>query len=261
MCAHGTSAAGACSSTALTGEGVPVKEQLQDLRRALHRLAAAVMWRNGEQLEPLGNTVFYECVDTHDAPIMIMTVPSIDKNRDGIPDVTQSGAATTISDSQEIGLLQDMHTKVAADAGAELTIKTDLPVIGLLQNVHTKGMAKLRRLRQVKLIDRDPMNRHTTTAIGRRHSPRASLQRKLLSRKTLPSSRPWPSPVRTRGGVACVRWHAQNAAAPTHALRTTLARNVESTHIRECAACAWYACEARLPREARRRRGRGRHWW
>ena len=43
----------------------------------------------------------------------------------------------------------------------------------------------------------------------------------------------------------------------------------ECSHIRECAACAWYAyirCakaaqEARLPREARRRRGRGRHRW
>ena len=43
----------------------------------------------------------------------------------------------------------------------------------------------------------------------------------------------------------------------------------EYGHIRECAACVWYACTrcteaaqaARLPREARRRRGRGRHWW
>ena len=34
-----------------------------------------------------------------------------------------------------------MHTKVTADAGAELTIKTELPVIGLLQNVDTQGMA------------------------------------------------------------------------------------------------------------------------
>ena len=41
------------------------------------------------------------------------------------------------------------------------------------------------------------------------------------------------------------------------------------SHIRDCAACAWYACTrcteaaqaAWLPREARRRRGRGRHWW
>ena len=42
----------------LTGEDVPVEQQLQDLRPALQRLAAAVMWRDGEQLEPLGNTVF-----------------------------------------------------------------------------------------------------------------------------------------------------------------------------------------------------------
>ena len=43
----------------------------------------------------------------------------------------------------------------------------------------------------------------------------------------------------------------------------------EHGHFRECAACVWYACirctkaaqAARLPREARRRRGRGRHWW
>ena len=40
------------------------------------------------------------------------------------------GAAITL-DSQGIGLLQDMHTKGMADAGAELTTKPDLPVIGL----------------------------------------------------------------------------------------------------------------------------------
>ena len=42
----------------------------------------------------------------------------------------------------------------------------------------------------------------------------------------------------------------------------------EYSHIRECAACIWYACArcteaaqaAKLPWEARRRRGRGRHW-
>ena len=148
MCAHGTSAAGACSSTArLLQLGSQARmclssRQLQDLRLALQRLAAAVMWRNGEQLVPLGNTVFTECVDTYDAPTMIITVPSIDKNRDGIPDVTQSGAATTINpDSQGIGLLQDLRTKVMADVGAELTIKLDSQGTGLLQDLHTKGMA------------------------------------------------------------------------------------------------------------------------
>ena len=43
----------------------------------------------------------------------------------------------------------------------------------------------------------------------------------------------------------------------------------EYSHIRECAACIWHACTrcteaaqaAKLPWEARRRRGRGRHWW
>ena len=43
----------------------------------------------------------------------------------------------------------------------------------------------------------------------------------------------------------------------------------EYSHIRECAAYIWYACTrcteaaqaAKLPWEARRRRGRGRHWW
>ena len=116
--------------------------QLQDLRRALQRLAAAVMWGNGEQLVALGNTVFHERVETYGAPTMTMTVPSIDKNRDGIPDVTQSGAATTINpDSQEIGLLQDLRTKVMADVGAELTTKPDSQEIGLLQDLHTKGMA------------------------------------------------------------------------------------------------------------------------
>ena len=43
----------------------------------------------------------------------------------------------------------------------------------------------------------------------------------------------------------------------------------EYSHIRECAACIWYACTscteaaqaANLPWEARRRRGRARHWW
>ena len=43
----------------------------------------------------------------------------------------------------------------------------------------------------------------------------------------------------------------------------------EYSHIRECAACIWYACTrcteaaqaAKPPWEARRRRGCGRHWW
>ena len=43
---------------------MPVEQQLRDLRRALQRLAAVVMWRDGVQLEPLGNMVFYECEDT-----------------------------------------------------------------------------------------------------------------------------------------------------------------------------------------------------
>ena len=46
---------------------VLVEQQLRDLRRALQRLVAAVMWRDGVQLEPLGNTVFYECEDTTSA--------------------------------------------------------------------------------------------------------------------------------------------------------------------------------------------------
>ena len=70
--------------------------------------------------------------------------------------------------------------------------------------------------------------------------------------------------------MACVRWHAQNAAASPRASRTTHAIKCgEYSHIRECAACIWYACTscteaaqaAKLPWEARRRRGRGRHWW
>ena len=43
---------------------VPVEQQLRDLRGVLQRLAAAVMWRDGVQLEPLNKMVFYECEDT-----------------------------------------------------------------------------------------------------------------------------------------------------------------------------------------------------
>ena len=38
-------------------------------------------------------------------------------------------------------MLQDLHIKGMADAGAELTTKPDSQGIGLLQDSHTKGMA------------------------------------------------------------------------------------------------------------------------
>ena len=217
----------------VTGEDVPVEQQLQDLRRALRRLVAAVMCRDGEQPEPLGNTVFYECVDTDDAPTMITTVPSFDKNRDGIPDVTQSGAA--------IGLLQDMHTKVAADAGAE---------------VETSEAYSQRSNEQAQ------NDGHWKEALT---SNIASTKAVIEENTSKFKSMAVPSEDTNRGGmrqVACPK-----CGCPTCVEDDACDECGEYSHIRDSAACAWYACirctkaaaqQARLPREARRRRGRGR---
>ena len=172
---------------------------------------------------------------------------------------------------RERGLLQDLHTKGMADAGAELITKLDLPGIGLLQNVHTKGMA------------REAAEVETSEAYSQRSNEQAqndghwkealtsniASTRAVLEENTAKfESMTVPSEDTYRGGM-------RQVACPFCGCPTTCVEDDSCdecggySHIRECAACAWYACirctkaaqEARLPREARRRRGRGRHRW
>ena len=130
-CVHGTSVAGACSSTAapppvgLTGWEVPVEQQLRDLRRALQRLAAAVMWRDGVQLEPLGNTVLYECEDTTSADVTADAMPAGKARPPGIakhsattkPELALFYGEAGLSLSRASGTTSADVSAVAKDAG------------------------------------------------------------------------------------------------------------------------------------------------
>ena len=296
----------------LTGGEMPVEQQLRDLGRALERLAAVVMWRDGVPmpqvvkgtLETMENTPKERISER--TRVVDATVPQImEELQERIPQrmqeqvvdapvhmtVHQPGDQTrrvpadlvhrqncryacgdAVKGPSDSDCFEDSGKPAGAVrrqscGGASGLADAPVPPVALQERISERmheqtvdQVTKHAEIPQILYIDEVV----DMLVVMQRQVPR--IQTVLM---TMEGPRTQFVGRVMEALMACVRWHAHNAAASPRASRDACDECGEYSHIRECAACIWYACTrcteaaqtAKLPWEARRRRGRGRHRW
>ena len=249
----------ALPAVGLTGGEVLVEQQLRDLRRALQRLAAAVMWRDGV---PMPQVV----KGTLDA-----TLPHIVEELQERISERMHGQVVDVSVPMTVHQPGDQARRVPADLSHRQSCR------------YACGDAVTGPSDSDCIEDSGKPDQPGDQAC---RVPTDSKHRQGCSRSAFGDATTGPSNsdgVEDRGRPAdAVRWQSyggadgmRQVACPKCGCLTTCVEDDacdecgEYSHIRECASCIWYACTrcmeaaqaAKLPWEARRRRGRGCHWW